>query len=175
MFTKLESWSSEGVCNRERCLLFRASESPSAMVVCRLCLDYLHRSNTEVRCCCRKCLKAFMLDHVRGLLPRVWAALVTYWSSGEGILFGFYEPRVSRQWHLRWHRNCPRRTSTVEHALDNFSRSFKHLVHTGPGISCVLGWPTVLNNRQWHSPRYQHSVVSCYHRFWRNRFDNVYL
>jgi len=41
--------------------------------------------------------------------------------------------------HLRWHRNCPQRTSIVERALDNFSRFRKLLVHTGPCICRILG------------------------------------
>ena len=50
----------------------------------------------------------------------------------------------------------------------------KHLVHTGPGISCILVCPTSLHNRSKAAvalSELEHSISSCNRRSGRNRVD----
>ena len=50
----------------------------------------------------------------------------------------------------------------------------KHLVHTGPGMSCILVCPTSLHNRSKAAvvlSELEHCVGSCNHRSGRNRVD----
>ena len=50
----------------------------------------------------------------------------------------------------------------------------KHLVHTGPGINCILVCPTSLYNRSEAAvalSELEHSIGSCNHQSGRNRVD----